>query len=418
MKAMLNEFYGVTDVTVESENQGNLFCPSSVGAYTHTVTLHGLRDEFLSAYQPFSFKFFTLESGRYEETQTTAYAMEATVVDAGVRSFGLCYAFNNKVPVFNPTLRMEVYSVGVPVVGTEDAADAKFLSTGSDVTVAFNSLSERCKPEAPISFSIDARPSVGGHFLYIANFNSLLTDFNRDSPLKLGPGAESWLVPDLKSCYKMTKLYWLSKDELSTRIEHVESSYSSSVAGPWSPAFLDADTTFSSYKGFYGLNSKGRFIKLTFHKADTESFYMVGDPIFVGQDCDYADSTDIRPEIRLECTNPAKCGGEQPIDRALSTCSRSVVLETLPLGEYKILFRVSKEDSWSEIPQYTGGVDVMKLSAVHPARLVAGEAASVTLTFPSDSKAESGDRIRFVKVPSDVVSENRAWSTATRCPRR
>ena len=69
-------------------------------------------------------------------------------------------------------------------------------------------------------------------------------------------------------------------------------------------------------------------------------------------------------------------------------------------------YRVSAEDPWSAIPNYTGSVDVMMLSAVQPERVVAGESSVVTLTLSSGSMAETGDHIRFVKNPAGFTSEN------------
>ena len=119
---------------------------------------------------------------------------------------------------------------------------------------------------------------------------------------------------------------------------------------------------------------------MVFHKEQFNSFYVISDPIFVGQSCTYEHSTDIHPQILISCTNPSKCEGYGQIFE-LNTCSHSTVISNLPYGEYSLQYRVSSEDMWSSIPGYDGSIDVKMLLAIQPERIVAGDAETLSFTF-------------------------------------
>lgn len=406
LEAMASEFVGVKSAEVESTHPS--FCPTTVGeTYTHTIVLHGVYDQFPAGSQPVKVVFYELSGSNYVETTSTKFTMASVVSSYGARTKSLCYMFNESVVKFYPNTVMEVYDLGYPVVGTEnESTGGLYHSTGSDFTISFDAVSDRCKPESVMSFNISDRPSIGGHFMYLSNFHEMLTDGAMDSTGKLGPGEEAWMMPDFVKCVKVNKLYWLPTREMNHRVQSMESQSSNSLKGPWSPSkTMNINTVSESLNGFYGLDAKGRFIKMHFHKSVADDFYTISDPIFVGQNCDYASSTDIKPLVSLVCSNPSKCGSFTTI-MPLDTCSRSAVISGLPFGEYSMRYKVSEEDEWTTIPNYTGGVDVTMLSAIQPERVVAGESKVVTLTLTSGGVAQNGDRIRFVKNPTGFTSEN------------
>ena len=404
LEVMASEFVGVKSAEVVSTHPS--FCPTTVGeTYTHTIVLHGIYDQFPAGSQPVDVVFYESSNSNYVETTSTKFTMASVVSSYGARTKSLCYMFNESIVKFYPNTVMEVYDLGYPVVGTEnESTGGLYHSTGSDFTISFDAVSDRCKPESVMSFEISNRPSIGGHFMYLSNFHRLLTDTEVDTTATLGPGEEAWMMPDFMKCVKINKVYWLPRGETNRRVQSIESQSSNSLKGPWSPS-KTMDIVSESLNGFYGLDAKGRFMKMHFHKSVTNEFYVISDPAFVGQNCDYDSSTDIKPLVSLVCSNPSKCGSFTTT-MTLGTCSRSAVISGLPFGEYSMRYKVSEEDEWTTIPNYNGSVDVTMLSAIQPERVVAGESAVVTLTLSSGSVAQNGDRIRFVKNPAGFTSEN------------